>query len=289
MRHLVFVSLLWAFSFPLIKRHLTGLDPNAVAFARMAMALLVLMPFLRPRRVPKGLAIRLAAIGALQMGVMYIAYIRSYQYLKAHEVALLTIFTPLWITLISSLLTRRLMLRFHLAALLAVAGAAVIVVRPEGYGPVLVGVGLVQIANLAFGAGQILYRRAMAARPDLGCRDVFGYVYLGAAVVTFAAALATYDPARLEITARQGLVLIYLGVVAAGLGFLLWNHGATRVRVGALAAANNLTIPLAVLASMVLFGERADPVRLAIGGMLIVTAMAIHRGRVRPSSIAQPE
>ena len=37
MIYLVIVSVIWAFSFPLIKLHLTGLDPSFVAFARMAL------------------------------------------------------------------------------------------------------------------------------------------------------------------------------------------------------------------------------------------------------------
>ena len=132
---LLVVSVVWAFSFPLIKLHLTTLDPNFVALVRMVLALLVLLPFLRTRKIDPGLAIRLAAIGAMQMGVMYVTYIRSFQYLQSYEVALLTIMTPLWITLFSSVLSRFLAPRFHLAALLAIVGAAVIVWRHEALLP----------------------------------------------------------------------------------------------------------------------------------------------------------
>jgi drug/metabolite transporter (DMT)-like permease len=93
---LVVVSVIWSFSSGLIKHHLVSLDSNVVAFARMGLALLALLPFLRPSRVSFALALHLTAIGALQIGLIYVAYIRSYQYLASFEVALLTIFTPVW-------------------------------------------------------------------------------------------------------------------------------------------------------------------------------------------------
>jgi len=282
MIYLVIVSVIWAFSFPLIKLYLTDLDPSLVAFVRMALALLVLSPFLRVRNIKRTLALRLAAIGALQMGVMYVAYIRSFQYLKSYEVALLTILTPLWITLISSLLSRRLNPRFHVAAVLAIAGAALIVFRSDALGPALTGVVLVQIANLAFGAGQIFFKRTMAAHSELKSLHVMALLYAGACAVTLAATALTPDAGSFEITATQALVLGYLGVVAAGLGFLLWNHGATKVSDGVLAVMNNGYMPIAVLAGLLWLGEKADPLRLALGTALMIAALIFVRSSKQP-------
>jgi drug/metabolite transporter (DMT)-like permease len=277
MLYLIVVSVVWAFSFPLIKLHLTTLDSNFVALARMVLALLVLLPFLRLRRLSAALALRLAAIGALQMGVMYVAYIRSFQYLQSYEVALLTILTPLWITLFSSVLTRRLTLRFHLGALLAIAGAAVIVARQEALGPALTGVALVQVSNVAFGFGQILYKRAVAVHPAVRSHEVFALLYAGAVAVTLVATVWTFEPAQFEITTTQVIVLAYLGIVASGIGFLLWNLGATRVGVGTLAVMNNGYMPLAVLTGLLWLGEEANLVRLVVGTALILTALLVAR------------
>ena len=274
---LVVVSVIWAFSFPLIKVHLTTLDANFVALARMVLALLVLLPFLRLRKVETRLALRLAAIGALQMGVMYVAYIRSFQYLQSYEVALLTITTPLWITLFSSAVSRRLEPRFHFAALLAIVGAAVIVARQDAMGPVLAGVALVQVSNIAFGVGQVLYKRAMAVHPEIRTHEVFALLYAGAVAVTLAATLVTFEPSEFEITRTQLLVLVYLGVVAAGIGFVLWNHGATKVSDGTLAVMNNGYMPLAVVAGLVWLGEEANPVRLLVGTACLVAALLLVR------------
>lgn len=280
MLELIIVSLIWSFSFGLIKHYLGSLDSNFVAFVRMALALVVFLPFLRLQKVPANLALRLTAIGGLQIGVMYVAYIHSFQYLASFEVALFTIFTPLWITLLDGLLTRKLNARFHLTALIAITGAAVIVYREEGLSPALTGLILVQVANFAFGAGQVIYRRTMLSHPDLPHRSVIGFVYTGAVLVTLAASAWTVNPSELRVTAIQASILVYLGVVAGGLGFLLWNRGTTKVSAGVLAVMNNGYIPLAVLAGMIFYGEESDPLRLTLGSAIIVGALLLNRNSV---------
>jgi drug/metabolite transporter (DMT)-like permease len=97
-------------------------------------------------------------------------------------------------------------------------------------------------------------------------------------VVTLAATAVTFDVTQFEITRIQLLVLVYLGVIAAGVGFVLWNHGATKVSDGTLAVMNNGYMPLAVIAGLVWLGEEADPVRLLIGSGCIVAALAVAAG-----------
>src|SRR5688572_17081216 len=120
MLQLIIVSLIWAFSFGLIKRFLGGVDSTFVSAARLGLALLVFLPFLRLRGVALKLALILTAIGAVQFGVMYLAYIESFRYLRAYEAALFTITTPILVTLIADALDRTLRVRALVAALLAV-------------------------------------------------------------------------------------------------------------------------------------------------------------------------
>jgi drug/metabolite transporter (DMT)-like permease len=263
MLYLATVSVIWAFSFSLIKHRLSGVDPDLVAFLRLALALVVFLPLLRPRGMPPRLAARLLGIGGLQFGIMYVAVMNSYRHLAAYQVAVLTIFTPLWVAAIEDLLRRAPTPRNYLGAALAVVGAGLIVFQGGGARATWAGVALVQAANLAFAAGQVLYRRLALDRPD---REAFALLYLGGALVAGLAAVLDAGPIRL--TAGQALTIVYLGAVASGLGFFLWNVGARKVSVGALAVWNNGYIPLAVLVSL-LFGERADPARLAAGSALL--------------------
>ena len=68
MLHLVLVSLLWAFSPGLTKGLTAGLDSSFVAAARLGLALLVFLPFLRLKGLTPRLALSLAALGAVQFG-----------------------------------------------------------------------------------------------------------------------------------------------------------------------------------------------------------------------------
>jgi len=49
----------------------------------------------------------LVAIGAIQFGLMYLAYFVSFRFLQSHEVALFTITTPIFVTLFADALARR--------------------------------------------------------------------------------------------------------------------------------------------------------------------------------------
>ena len=62
-------------------------------------------------------------------------------------------------------------------------------------------------------------------------------------------------------------------MLASGVGFFLWNLGATRVGAGTLAVMNNAKIPLSIAVSLLVFGEAAHlPALLA---SLAVMAFAV--------------
>ena len=262
MAYLIAVSLLWAFSFGLIKGRLVGLDSAFISAARLGLALLVFLPFFRIRGLTFRIGTTLLGIGAVQFGLMYLAYNESFRYLSAYEVALFTITTPILVTLLADALDRTLRVRALVAALLAVAGTAVLVWQSTTPAGVLTGFLLVQLSNAAFAVGQVLYRR-MRARPDLPVdRDLFALLYAGAfAVALLAMVVKGKMPAA--VTSVQLTTLLYLGIISSGIGFFLWNRGATQVSAGTLAVMNNAKVPLAVACSLLFFGESADLPRLA--------------------------
>lgn len=284
---LLLATLLWALSFGLIKRELGGLDPNFVAWARMALALPLLLPFVRWRELSWWpgpawrSAARLVAIGAVQYGLMYTGYLAAFGFAQAHEVALFTVTTPLYVSLLHDAWARRFdAVNLGLAAL-AVLGAAVLQPRVWTLEGAWLGFALVQASNLCFAVGQIAYRRVRRRAPQVRDHAVFAWLYLGGLLVTTATVSLVGSWAELhEVDRRQTWTLLYLGVVGSGAGFFLWNRGAVTAPAGALAVFNNLKIPLAVAAALTIFGERADLPRLALGGglMLIAAALAARRG-----------
>jgi drug/metabolite transporter (DMT)-like permease len=276
---LLAASFIWAFSFGLIKKYLGGLDAGFVASARLALSFLLFLPLLRPRRISPSFTLRLLALGGVQFGLMYVFYIRSFRYLAAHQVALFTILTPLYVAAAADLLERRFRPRHFWAALLAVAGSAVIVYSGVGRSGLLAGFLLVQASNLCFALGQVLYRRLALPGRGWKDRDGFAWLYLGGAAAALLAMLLSSGPPSLELGGGQWLVLAYLGLLASGVGFFLWNVGALRVSTGALAVLNNIKIPLAIVVSLVFFKEGTDLLRLALGGALILAGLAMNSRR----------
>jgi len=285
MWYLLITSLIWAFSFGLIKGGLTDLPPSAIAFIRLAVALAVFAPFLRLRSLRGSDAARLLVTGAVQYGLMYVAYIHAFAYLKAYEVALFTVLTPIYVTIIHDLFERKINPAAWIAVALAVAGGVLIEYRQLSSPELWHGFLLMQGANLCFAFGQIFYRRTIARLPEAHTDlQVFGLLYLGAALT--AALAATGTPwGSLLITSKQALILLYLGAIASGLGFFLWNIGARRVAPGTLAVFNNLKIPLGILVSVLFFGETADWPRLLSGGALMAAALTVNHIKIKLRSV----
>lgn len=273
---LLLVSLAWAFSFGLIKGNLTGVDSNFVSFGRMTLSLLVFLPFVKFRKISLKLGLRLALAGLVQFGIMYIAYIAAFRTLQAYEVALFTIFTPIYVTLIDDALEKKFNALYLLTALLAVIGTWVIERGKISSPSLWQGFLLVQVSNLAFAFGQVYYRKVMASTAGLKDRDVFGVLYLGAVFVTALATLLFTPLATFTLTSTQTWTLVYLGVFASGVCFFLWNLGARQVNAGALAVFNDLKVPLSVAVSLMIFGEKTDVTSLIIGGSIVVLSLVVN-------------
>jgi drug/metabolite transporter (DMT)-like permease len=273
---LLVASCIWAFSFGLVKKYLGGLDASFVAFARLSLSFLLFLPLLRPRRISAKMTRRLFGIGMVQFGLMYVFYIQSFRYLAAHQVALFTIFTPLFVAAADDILAKRFQPLHFWTALLAVVGTAVIVYSRLGAANLLLGFAAVQASNICFALGQVLYRRLMPAGLGRWDRQVFAWLYLGGTTAAVGSLLLFSGLPDLELNGGQVLVLLYLGLLASGVGFFLWNTGAVRVSAGLLAVFNNVKIPLAVVVSLLFFHERTDLLRLAIGGAAVLLALYLN-------------
>lgn len=281
MFYLLLVSLIWAFSFGLIKGNLTGLDSNFVSFCRMAISLLVFLPLLKLKKVGYKSGMKFVFIGAVQFGLMYITYFAAFKSLQAFEVALFTIFTPLYVVLIEGILQKKLHAIYLLTAVVTIVATWIIKGEALLTPQILNGFLLVQLSNLCFAFGQVYYRRVMVKEPGVRDMDIFGLLYLGAALLTGISTLIFVPLSSITLTAKQVWTLLYLGAIASGLSFFLWNLGARKVNAGALAIFNDLKIPLAVLVSLVVFGEKTNLTRLLIGGAVMLAALFINEWYTR--------
>ena len=209
------------------------------------------------------------AIGAVQYGLMYLAYLASFAHLKASEVALWTIFTPVYVAVLADAIAGTFRRRNLAAAGLSVLAAWL--VSPGVTGVALVGVGLVQVSNLCFAVGQVWYRRLVPMTSDLRDREIFAALYLGGTLLAaIPVGMGTGMLGALAaLSGGQVATILYLGLIPSGVAFFLWNAGARRTSDGTVAVLNNAKVPLAILVSWVVFES------LPSGGHLARTLLAL--------------
>ncbi|WP_213997347.1 EamA family transporter [Arsukibacterium sp.] len=268
MGYLLSVTVLWAFSFSLIGVYLAGqVDPYFAVLSRILLALLLFSPLLLRYRFASSLVLPVIGLGALQLGLMYLFYYQSFLLLTVAEVLVFTIFTPLYITLLHDVLAKRFNPQFLLAALIAVLAAAIM--RYQSFSEhYWAGFAVVQAANLCFALGQVGYKRLLAGQGDIKQYQLFGWFYVGAALIAIPAWLLLGNEQYPDTTVHWA-VLLWLGLVASGLGYYGWNKGATQVSSGMLAVMNNALIPAGLLVNVIIWQRDTDLVRLSIGCAMI--------------------
>ncbi|MFS6536030.1 EamA family transporter [Idiomarina loihiensis] len=282
---LILITLLWAASFSLIGVYLAGqVDGYLVVFIRMILALITVLPLFRWRHLsPQNGQLpqlaKLAVIGAVQIGAMYLFLYHAFLYLSVAEVLLFTIFTPLYITLIDELILNRkhLPLLWWIAAAVSVCGAAIIRYQPLS-DDFITGFFLIQAANACFAAGQVAYKRLPTGK-TLEQSQQFAAFFFGASVIAGLGVLFFGDLTKMPTTNLQWGILLWLGIVASGLGYLGWNLSGKRVNTGQLATMNNALIPAGILVNVIFWEQSFDYTRLSIGALIIILAVWLA-GRV---------
>ena len=167
-------------------------------------------------------------IGALQFGVMYVCVIKSYQYLKAYEVALLTVFTPFYISFFNDISSRNISFKNIVAVSFAILGGLTIAYKGQSLNSKIIGILLVQGSNISFGLGQLFYSRLNPHNNIQKEASYFSLLYLGGFLVASLFAFSSSDFSNISLSYDQIISLLYLGILPSGVGFFLWNYGAKK-------------------------------------------------------------
>ena len=277
MRLLALMTFIWAFSFSFIGVYLAGkVDSYFAVLVRVGLASLIFIPFTN-FKVANSLKLKIMGIGIIQIGIMYIFFFKSFLFLSVPEVLLFTIFTPIYVTIIYDLLKGKFNYLYIITAAIAVLGAYVIK-QTQINDNFFLGFMMVQGANVAFALGQVLYKKLLESDElkDIKQSSIFGYFHFGALVISLVAFLLFGNSAKMHPDATQWAVLVWLGVVASGIGYFLWNKGATEVDSGILAIMNNAVVPLGLIVNLVLWGRDINYTSLIIGGGLIAFSLWLH-------------
>ena len=255
MIYLILVSILWSFSFGIIKYGLAEIDSAFISLMRSLIALLFFASLTLYNFKKFSFDVRLILIGAIQFGLMYVLYIQSYQYLPAYLIATFTITTPIFIGIFSQLYDNMsFSLNGKLSIILVVIGSLMMrfnVVNPLDY---WLGFFLIQCANVCFAIGQIMFKRWYSKNTSVNIIYNFSQMFFGAVLIT--SIFSLINSTNLSMLNTSNLyALLFLGLFSTGFGFLAWNIGATQVSNERLAVMNNAVIPIAIFNSYLIFGE----------------------------------
>jgi drug/metabolite transporter (DMT)-like permease len=274
MIYLVVSSLIWGFSYGLIKGNLTGLSPDLVACMRMVLPFICFLPLLRLKNLRLKDVFVFLLIGAIQYGAMYLCVVRAYQFLAAYQIVLFAACTPIYVILINDAFSKKFSFFYFLMALLSLVGSSLLYYQSFSWGGAFKGFLLVQVADICFAFGQVAYKRYRIGSMKSKDSSIYALLFLGGSIIT---ALSTSllggwgDLGLLSL--KQGLILAYLGVVASGLCFFWWSKGSQVVCTGSLAVCNNLKTPLGVAISILFFGEKANYPALTLSFLFIGAAL----------------
>jgi drug/metabolite transporter (DMT)-like permease len=219
----------------------------------------------------------LIGLGLLQIGIPYALLFSGQQWVPSALAAVLFATFPVWLALLAHafLPDQRLKTRNVLAALLGVAGIAVIEIpalRGQTLSPrVAAGGALVVIASMLIAFANVLVRKELRGLPPVVV--TFGQVFSGALfLVVLASALETGRAA--SFTPRAAIAVAYLAVFGTVVTYLLFFWLFPRVPMSAIGAIPLLDTSIAVTLGVIVLRERAGwP--LLVGGALVLSAAAL--------------
>lgn len=258
MAYLIAISILWSFSFGIIKYGLAGIDSSFISFARNVIALTFFSSITIYNIKKFSFDLKLVGIGALQFGLMYIFYIESYQYLPAYLIATFTITTPIYVVLASKYLNGNSLNRNGIYAIFfVIIGSYLMRFNSLNLEDYMLGFVLIQCANIFFATGQILFKKWNDKNKDKDIVHNFSQLFFGATLITSIFYFLGSSESAI-LTQSNLFSLLFLGIISSGIGFLMWNIGATKVSAGKLAVMNNAVIPIAIFNSYLIFGEEIN-------------------------------
>ena len=265
---------------------LYDVPPALLALARLALASVVLLPFLR--RPPETAAVRgdggkIFWMGVLGFGVAYALSHLGLQRSTATNAALLITIEPVSLILLSPLvLGERLRRREAMGAGLVLLGTVLVVV--DGVPGITVtvlphwrGDLLLVLSAVAF-ASYSLFGRDVLARWDARTVTARSIVW-GAASMAPLAALEWASGTRPAWTPAGAAATIYLAVVVTALAYLAWNYGLALVSAPRAAIFINVQPVVGVVLGVLLLGETATMATLA-GAVLVIAGLGVSGVRL---------
>ena len=287
---LVVLAVIWGVNFSVIKFALEEFDPLAFNAIRFVLASLTLFAFLRlngsipfPARKHWG---RIVFLGLLANVVYQLLFIYGVDRTLAGNAGLVLATTPVWTLILAALYG----LEHHgfrvWAGVMATLGGMVLVVLGGESGGVGLGGGLLQ-GDLMLVLAAITWAAYTVGTQELtreyGALAVTSWTLWVGTVALFT--LGSPSLRALDwgaISPGGWLGVVYSGVLAIAVAYLIWNHGLEHIGGPRTAAYSNLVPVVALVTAALWLGEAPGPTQV-VGAIVIIAGVWIARGSIRPN------
>ncbi|KAF4408176.1 DMT family transporter [Streptomyces lycii] len=281
------LSLIWGFSFLLIKVGTTGYAPLQVTFGRMAFGTAVLLAALavRRERLPRGARVwGHTAVAAFFLNALPFSLFSYAELTISSTLAgICNATTPLWGMLLSLVaLSEDRPGRRRVAGLgLGFAGVLTVLGAWQGFsGQDPAGTLMALAASASYAVGWIYVRRTLAARTESHLALSGAQLLAGTAQLTVAAALFSPLPSSFPVVPL--LAVAALGALGTGVAFLL-QYGLVAEVGPTTAQMVTYFIPVIATAAGVLVLGETLTWNTPVGALVVLAGAALTRPRARPA------
>lgn len=284
MRRVVLLSLIWGWSFLLIKVALGGMTPATVAFTRIVLGLAVMLVVLRVRRValPRDLRTwrHFAVMGLAYSAVPFTLLAWGEQHITSALTSVVNASTGLFTAVAAAIGLGERLRRPQLVGLamgFTGVGVAAGLSRHDLGSSSGAGIAAAVAASVCYGFSFVYAQRHLAVTPPLVAAT--GQLVAGAALA-LPLALATSLADGFSPNGRQVLAIAALGVVGTGLAYVL-NYQSIAAIGSTMASLVTYLVPIVAVTAGVVFLDEAFHLRILVGGALVIAGVALVQGRFR--------
>ncbi len=272
---LFLTAAIWASTFLNIKIVLLQLPPNTIAFLRFLAASLALGLYMLCTRQPairRQDWLRLAVCGLTGVALYNFLQNQGLQYAGATDAAILTATSPVFLALFAwAILKERISRIQSLGITIALAGSVLVATNGSlanlAMNPLRVyGDTLVLMTGLAWAAYSTIVKTLLERYP---AATVLGYSTFAGTLFLLPLSLAELPINFAAVTLSCWLNVIYLGLFASTLAYLIWNLALTRV--AAVTAASYIyLIPVLTAVMSTVYYRQLPSLYTIIGGLIVL-------------------
>lgn len=284
---LIFVAIIWALNFSIVKVSLSEIDPYSFNVLRFIFATGLLWYFARKKghslKVRKKHFWKLVGIGIIGNLFYQLFFIIGINYTYAANAAVMLGTIPIWVALLSQFFTdEKLTLYKALGVLFAFIGVALIMIGSSDtisfesesfWGNVIT-----LAAAICWGIYTILSRQYLRVYSPLQYSAFMSVVGLISLTLIGLPFLIKLNWSGISWVGFGGI--LYSGALSIGIAYIIWNNGVKKIGAVRTAAYQNLVPVLGLIFGLVLLGEELTVLQY-IGAGSVIAGIILARKKTR--------